>query len=207
MKNAIVLSLLAALSGCVSATVSEPSVCDTQSASWTVPTLPALPAGTNCAALPPIDGNAIPAVSTSVQVDFSSALHNVSNIADSLNVNITQLLLNTLGDAGHNADLNWVNSINVGIAVTGDAVHPLVELATYTAPDAGGVGDQLTFDVVLAGSQIFDYLSAGQVTLTFTLQAAPSITACDAYTLSQLSAIDGNIDICVSATGNFSKKL
>jgi hypothetical protein len=184
--------------GCAQGTVSEPSVCDSQSVSWdlTKTTLPnvvsPLPCQQVSATLPPF--------STTVPFNFSDALNSVSKVASNLHVAINQLMIDN-----PTADFSWVQNVDVKISrdsIPGDAP---VALASYTVPDAGA-GSELNINVVMSSDTIFQYLESGKLTLTITLSAA-TVNGCTVAALINMGKLNGTVHMCVSASGDVSKTL
>ena len=185
----------ACIISCVSATVTEPSACDTHAFSWTIPNLPAVPSG--------VSGTAtIPPVSTSTTVNFSDVLSKVSNVASNVQVGI-----NTLTIDNTNGDLSWVTSLEVDMTGS-DPTMPQQQLALYTS--SGSEAAQLTPTITASQSDVLRYFQAGQVTLTITLGPG-SGTVVDAATVTTLAGMSGtigtNLNTCMSLSGHFNKSL
>jgi hypothetical protein len=191
----VFLSVLTTCFGCVSATVSEPSLCDTQTVSF--------------GSIPPEVSQAIQAAQSSgvsiapqqvnlppqdVSYDFSSTLKKVSDIANDLQVDITQLVITNTGD------LNWVRSVSVQI--TGSAEDGSTQpapLATYST--TGQPGSELSVNVQMSGAELLHYLESGTITLDFSLSGEVSESNLPSGSLSN------TVNLCVSASGKFSKSL
>lgn len=169
-----------AMTGCVSGTVTEPSICDTA----TLGTIPASPIKglflTDLPFSPP-------------PFNFSSTVSKIQDVASGLSVDISQLTINNDGD------LDWVSNITVNIS---SETMPTVPFATYTNTnstlDAGpGAGrpHEITLDVQMDSATLLQYLSS-PVTLTFTISGeAPT----EAVTITNT--------MCISASGSFTKSL
>jgi len=183
------------MAGCVSATADEPSVCDSKNVVFDLPTLPSVPPNA------PSDYSAtIPSLSTTTtSVDFSTTLNKVSDIADSVQIAVNQLVL-----SNPNGQFDWVQNLSVSIN-DGDA-GPSVVIATYTASNVSGSAP-LTPTLVASNDTIFQYFKAGPVELTITLGSA----TVNASTLSMLESLNGNIgttiSICMDVNGHVSKSL
>jgi hypothetical protein len=203
MKTYTILGcLLLVCGGCINATVSDKSVCDSQSLSFPSPTLPAIPpAYSNIDAGVCSDFSvSVPSESTSVSVDLSSAISSLNNVVKSLSVNVTDLTIDN-----SNGEFDWVSGVTVQIS--GNDL-PMATLATYTMPD-GGASSELSPKIVMDSATIYNYLSSGKVTLTLTLQGQ-TVTACQALKVAADVADGGlssNVNLCVSGSGNFSKSL
>lgn len=130
------------LSGCTSATVTEPSVCD----QFDLGSLPASPVSVT-----------LPPTSFSHQVDFSGPISKLQSVADSLTTNISQLTMS------NNGDLNWLSEVDVSIQSSG---MPQAPLAVYMA--SGDPGSEVTLQIKMDSATILQYLSQ-PATLTFTV--------------------------------------
>jgi hypothetical protein len=144
MKNLLSLLLCVGLAGCVSATVTEPDVCDTAS----LGTIPASPVG---------GLNLPPVTFTTPSEDYSTVVSKVQSVASNLSADVSQLTID------NNGDLDWVTSVSVTI----NGPDMSVPLATY-ASDGQTPGSELVLDVVLDQATLLGLL-AQPFTLTFTI--------------------------------------
>jgi hypothetical protein len=198
MKTFLATALALCVGGCASATVSEPSACDSQSISFPTPSVPAIPSQYDSPSTCDAFSITIPSVSTTTSVDLSDTLSKLSDVTNKLSVTVTELTLDNSQGL-----LNWVPNVSVWVS---SSTLPMKQLATYTMPKSG-MPSQLNFDVVMSGSDVFNYFSSGNVTLTISLGSA-TVTACDAENLlANSSSLTTNLDLCVAATGSFSKSL
>ena len=185
MKTLLKLSLvsLLALSGCVSGTVQDSSICDVQSLN----SLPSLPVGVS-----PPPGFSVPPISFSQTVDVSSSLSKIKDVAKSVSATITQLSLSN--SAGN---FSWVGNVQIDIVSQNDPTdYPMTTLATYSAssPDQSSTLD-LTSQ--MTANQVYDYLASGPNTLYFTLSG---------NTLpSQTPELTGTV--CISASARVKESL
>ena len=180
---------------CATATVTEPSACDSQPVSFPTPAIPAV--NVNCSSLPSVT---IPSESTTTQIDLSNTLSKLQSVASNLNVNITNLSIDNT-----NGEFDWVSGVTVMVSAPN---LPMKQLATYTMPD-GGATSELTPQVTMSPSDVFNYLSSGPVTLTITLDGQ-SVTACQAQQALNAVADGGfntNVNLCLSASGTVTKTL
>src|SRR5258708_7535689 len=106
------------LSGCVQATVSEPSACDQKDVSFPLPPEPsdlaAVCADPSLVASAPQSWT-LPDQSTTTQVNFSDPLKKVSDLASDLKVQINQLFLDN-----NNAEFAAVSGVDVNAQVVDD---------------------------------------------------------------------------------------
>jgi hypothetical protein len=201
IKHGIGLSVVAFLVGaCVSAQVDEPSLCDTKSVSWNIPTLPPIPSqdeGVDCSSF----YATVPSTSTSTTFDFSDAVSKIDSVANSLSVVVNQLMIDNT-----NNDFSWVEAVNVSVSRNNVPNDTPVPLANYTMPDAGA-GSELNIDVVMPSSEVLQYLSSGPLTLTVSLVGGNNVSACEVEQLASMTSIDSTVHMCLSASGSFSKSL
>ena len=173
-KFVIVLGI-AAICACVTATVDAPNVCDTTSIG-TIPAAPAVLAGVS-----------VPPVSFSRPSDLSGTIKKISDVADGVNVSVTQLFLN--GDS----DLQWISQVDVSVN-GGTPDTPDAPLASYKSSGVDP-GNSINLTVQMDTNTAYRYLS-NPVTLTFTVAGqVPD------------QAVVLTNTMCVEATGNFSKSL
>jgi hypothetical protein len=209
MRTIVSLLTIAALSGCMSITATEPSICDGQSMTWAMPTIPAVPTkditwvNGNCKvvgtgyAIP-----VIPSVTQSITVDLSSGINQVTQNLDSYTINLTELALDNLSvtNFGDWATVNVVGSMEA----KGLPTHTF----SYAVPH--GVVTELTFDPGMTADEIVAYFSSGPVTLSFTLNIKLD-DACGAAqyveAFGKQTALTASADVCVSANGSVSKSL
>jgi hypothetical protein len=138
---ACLLSL--AMTGCLSAQVAEPSVCN----QFDLGTLPTTPVSI-----------ALPPTSFSVPVDFSGPISKLNSVADNLTTNVSQMTMS------NNGDLNWLSQVDVTIQ---SGSLPSAAFATYTATK--DPGPEVTLQIKMDSATILQYLSQ-PATLTFTVQ-------------------------------------
>lgn len=162
--------------GCVSATVDEPSVCDSQALTQ----LPSTPVQATVPGVVP--------VSFTQTLDLSSTLNKINNVADSVSVNVTQMLL-----ANSTGTMSWLQHVEVDIVAQGMQSAVLVQ---YDLQPGDRNATSLSLPVKMDGNTLYSYLSKGPVTLTFTLSgSAPS----------QVPNLSGTM--CLSASAKVSKSL
>src|SRR5665213_3589515 len=99
MKNLSALLLCLGLASCVSAQISEPSLCDTTS-------LGSIPAS-------PVAGIVLPAHTFTDTFDFSQTISKVTDVANQLTVGVTQLTVD-------GNDMSWVTGVTVSIEGSGN---------------------------------------------------------------------------------------
>ena len=179
------VGLMIAATGCVSATLSDDNVCDMQSIDFGQ--MPAIPAGT----LPSVSvAVSLPPQSTTM--NLSDSISKISNVADQLQIAITQLVITSAGDGG--SDLSWVKSVDVQIAGSAtDGSTPMMELGSADA--------SMQVQVKMSPDQVLHYLSSGPVTLTVALSGVVDTTTIPH------GEIINNVNLCVSVSGHFSKSL
>lgn len=211
----ITLSLAAlAATACVNVSVSEPSACVSQAFSYDLSYALSgfadqVPTGTTLTGLCADQSSApaglsflMPQLSTSATFDFSGALHDINKVSNSFNIAITQLSL-----ANTNDEFSFVNTVNVNITGA-PSTNPTVDsqvLATYSAPDAGP-STELNFTVSLPPANVQSLLQAGPVVVQAVLNNNPVslATVCGLVADGTLST---NLNMCVSADGNYKKTL
>lgn len=171
MKLLLPLIALMAIS-CANVTVDEPSICDSKSLSQ----LPSVPVGVTVP---------VGTVSTSFSqtLDLSSSLSKINNVANSVNITVNDLMLDN--SAGNMA---WVSAIEVDIAAQGMQSQVLSKY-TLTSSDQGS--SSITLPVTMDSDTLYDYLSSGPVTLTFTFSGSAT---------TQTPELSGSM--CVSATAS-----
>ena len=182
--------------GCVQANISDQSVCDGQSIMFVLPVLPPVPSGT----MGQVD---MPQVSTTTSVDFSSALSNVSNIANNVQVSINSMTIDN-----PNGELSWVHMLEVDMTGSPASQYPQTQLAIYN----GGGGSELTPTLTASADTVLQYFKSGQTTLTITLGSSAG-TMVDAATVSMLQGLPGYpnvssaVNVCMSVQGSVSKSV
>lgn len=203
IKHAIRLSIVGLLVGaCVSAKVSEPSICDTRAVSWNIPSLPTVPAQYQSALTCSQYSAMVPEASAPINFNFSDSINKVSNVANNLNINIDQLTLSS-----PKLPLDWVQGVEVWVPGSEDSGGTPQELATYEMPEGGTSDGTLNVKVIMAPNQILNTLEAGPVDLTINLMGGMA-TACDIETiLNAGSTLNGTVRMCVSVSGDFKKSL
>jgi hypothetical protein len=200
INSAIFAGLLMGV-GCVSVSVSEPSLCDSQPVSFPEPAdLSAVCSNSTVLTATGTSAHTLPPQSATTTFDFSSDLSKIDNVVNDLTLQVNQLVLDNTGN-----NFGFVKFVEVDIQGADQAKFPDIVLATYTAPTAG-VGSELNFVVNSDTNRILTYLEGGQVLLTITLTS-------DALTLSQACGyfsagdLSSNVHLCVDVGGKFSKKL
>lgn len=182
--------------GCASATVTEPSACDTQSVSFNSP-IPTLP-GVNCSTLPSVS---IPEVSKTTQMDLSDTVSKLKDLANNLNVDITSF---DIDNSQHQFD--WVNELDVTVS---SGTLPSALLAKYVRPSTGALAD-LQPQLVMSADDTLKYLSSGALDVTVTL-VSQTMTACQvlaaANALHNVSTVETSTTMCISASGQVTKSL
>jgi hypothetical protein len=212
----ITLSLAAlAATACVNVSVSEPSACVSQAFSYDLSYALAgfadqVPTGTTltglCAGQFPAQAAGLfflmPQLSTSATFDFSGALHDINKVSNSFNIAITQLSL-----ANTNDEFSFVNFVDVNITGA-PSTNPTVDsqlLATYSAPDAGP-STELNFTVSLPPANVQSLLQAGPVVVQAVLNNNP-VSLATVCALVADGTLSTNLNMCVSADGNYKKTL
>lgn len=163
MKTLLLLATLS-MTGCVSATVSDPSVCDT----FDLGSIPASPVSVS-----------LPPTTFSHQVDFSGVVSKIGDVANNIKTNVSQLTMN------NNGDLNWVSQVNVSIQ-SGDMPQAL--FATYTAN--GDPGAEVQLQIQMDSATIFQYLQQ-PATLSFTITGMTPTQPVD-FTNTMCVAVSGS---------------
>lgn len=133
-----------ALVGCTSATVTEPSACDTLM-------LGSIPAS-------PVGGVALPPVTFSSNFDFSGVISKVKAVSDNITTNVNQLTMD------NNGDLNWVSQVDVSIQAPGMQSVPFAQYKSNGDP-----GAEVALNILMDSGTMLAYLSQ-PITLTFTVQ-------------------------------------
>jgi hypothetical protein len=154
MKLLLPLVALMAIS-CANVSVDEPSICDSKS----LTSLPSVPVGVTVPS-----GISTPPISFSQQLELSGTLSKINSVADDVSVTVNQLVLdNTTGS------LAWVQYVEVDIATDGMPSQPVVK---FSPPPGSMNGSSIDLPVLMDPSTLYSYLSAGPVTLTFTLSGS-----------------------------------
>jgi len=205
MKNLTLLSfgLLAAAVAvnCVSATLSDSSVCDSQPVSFSEPD----GVSTACQALsgdPTLGASSFtaPPVSTSTTFDFSGALSDVNKAVSSLSVQVTQLMLEN-----PNHQFDSVSSVEIDISGSDTVKYPSVELAHYTAPSTG-VGNMMDFTLDMPNASLVSYLEGGQVSLNITVDNN-TMTLNQACSALNGGSVSTDIHMCLAVSADYKKSL
>jgi len=211
-KLAVILAAVA-MSGCVSATADEPSLCDSQQLSFTMPTIPAVPSkyitmvNGDCKDVGNYAVPVIAPITQSTTVDISDAINKVTQNLDSYSISLNQLALTALSvtDFGDWADVDVVATMSVANE-GGSSLPPFT--FTYTVPQ--GNVSELDFNPGLTPDQIIAYFSQGPVTLSFTFNIKLQ-DACSAATFTERFAtehvLSANANVCVGASGTVNKSL
>jgi hypothetical protein len=198
MKH-ILIAILMTLTGCASATVTEPSACQQKQVSFPVPAIPPVATGVDCHSLPSVT---IPSESTTTVVDLSGSLSKLKDIASNLNVAVTQFVVDNNNDY-----FDWVGELDVTVEGNG---LPSALLAKYTKPSAWS--SEMNVQVVMDSNDVLNYLSSGPLNMTLTLQSQ-TVDACSAqiqentWAQNNVSSLQTNATLCTSASGNVSKGL
>lgn len=198
----ICIALLAA-TGCVNVNVDESSACSNQNVSFALASAVSAFAPPALCNSPSVAASTatfqIPPQSAMTTFDFSSELNGISNAADNLSVLITQLVM-----SNPNKEFFFVSSIQVDIAGAPGS-YPQVELAMFTVDDFVAPSS-FAFTPTLPTATVLSYLESGPVTLTITLNSSP-ITLAQACTISNDTTASTMVNVCVNASGSFSKNL
>lgn len=139
--------LAASMMGCVSATVTEPSICESQALS-----LPSVPLS-----VPGAD----PTISTTQQMDLSGTFSKIKDVTDSVSIAVNQLVVDN-----SSGNMSWLNHVEVDIASQG---MPSKVMVNYDLKPSDQNSSSVNLPVVLDNDTLYSYLSKGPVTLTFTL--------------------------------------
>lgn len=202
----ILMGMLAAVIavGCASVTVKEPA-CDSKSVSFDVSDAMAqaesqLPSGATinsvCA-----DGGAsssntiqLPLLTTTIDFDFSGDLGKVGDVAKEVQVSVTKLTLDISNVVA------FVSHVEVDVQGTDTSAYPQVVLAIWDP------GVSLDAQIKMASPTLFSYLNSGAVTLTFTMTTLPVNMGQLCSMAAMSSVVSSSADMCVEASGTFSKK-
>jgi hypothetical protein len=207
MKTISCAIILSCLSGCISAQISEPSACDSKSVFFYLSDALSevqsqLPSGETISGLCAVNASAVtgsfqlPPLSTSTDFDFSSDLKKIDDVANSLTVQVNQLMLDNV-----NNEFGFVFSVEVDMQGQG---LPSVVLATYTASKT--MSSELNVDVKLNADKVLSYLEAGSVTLSVTLNSKP-VTLTQLCRLASMQSLGSAAHMCIAASGSVSKSL
>jgi len=173
--NKIMILPFLMLVGCIDANVSDPSICDT----FDLGTPPSFPVSV------PI-GVPLPTQTFTSNMDFSSSISKLSDVANNLTVNVSNLNLS------NNGDLAFITTMDVSISAVG---MPSVPFASYTNTTGSNPGPEVSMKVLVDSSTLLSYLEH-PVTLTFTVNGTiPTKTVSFENTM------------CVAVSGKFSKSL
>jgi hypothetical protein len=196
LKTSIIAAGVITTIGCITGSVSDDSVCGLQPITFTIPSLPSVPAGDACLGLGDVS---IPPLTTTTTIDFASDINKVvdSGIASKLTVGVKSLTIDN-----SQGDFDWVHSVDVQISTP---TLPQVDFATYTMTTA--TPSQLDINVNMPAETVLQYVESGPVILTITL-AADTISACAAEKLATMGGtLNSNIDVCITASATFNKNL
>jgi hypothetical protein len=190
MKTFLCSALFFAVAGCTSITADEPSACDTQSISWTIPALPSNQPSSNMI-------YTTPELSTTNVFNFSTVFSKFSDVANDLTASITEFVIDD-----KNGELTWANGIDV--MIQGQASDtPKIILASSESNVAG----HLNMDVKISNKDALHYIQSGSLTIT-TILAASKVSS---TTMSMLLNLNGTIaastTMCAGVSGKFSKSL
>lgn len=172
MNKLLILPFLLAMTGCFSATISDNSICDT----FNLGTPPSFPVAVD-------ESIPLPPQTFSSQMDFSSSISKLSDVANNLMVNVSNLELS------NNGDLTWISSLDVSISAAG---MPSVPFASYTGTGANP-GPEVSMRVLINSSTLLSYLEH-PITLTFTV-----------YGTIPTKTVSFENTMCVAVSGKFNK--
>lgn len=209
------LFLAVAAAGCITATVTEPAACDSKSVSFDLSDalasaesqLPPGAAGANLSQLcatggaPSVEVQAatettyqLPPLTTSTDFDFSGDLSKIDDVAKSVQMSVTKLMLDNTSGV-----LDFVSHIEVDMQTNS---MPVVVLATYDA--TSGTSTDLNVQVKASSDVILSYLESGDTTLTVTLDSKP-VDLSEVCVLATMPSLSTHADMCIKASGTFSK--
>jgi hypothetical protein len=176
----ILLSLASLmLLSCATVSVDEPSICDSRN----LEEIPTVPVGLSV----PV-GVKLPNISYSQQLDVSSTLSKITNVANSINVVVNQLVLNN-----STGNLSWMSYVEVDIAANNMANMPIVQ---YTLQPTDEDASSINLPLIIDPNKLLTYLSSGPITLTFSISASIP---------QQTPHLSGTM--CVAATATATKSL
>jgi hypothetical protein len=141
MKSILAIIMLSCV-GCVSATIEEPSICNTSH-------LGIIPAA-------PIANIQIQPVSFSIDVDFSSSLNKFSSVADQVNTTLNLLSLSS------SSDLQWISNASISIKTNNLQDVPL---GSYHN-NGNDPGKVINFQIEMDADTLVKYMQQ-PATLTF----------------------------------------
>jgi hypothetical protein len=197
MNKLASLLLLLPLISCVSATVTEPSVCDSDSLSFSLSSLPPIPPGFDAGAYSGLTYT-LPAYSQSTSFDFSKTLSKIADVDSNITVGFTTLTLDN-----PNGQFDWVQLLQVTMQSDTLPIIPLATLQSVT----GGTEINLLPSLQTTAATILTYFQSGKVTLTVTL--GPTVV--DEQTVQLLESLNGqistNVNVCLSASTQVTKSL
>jgi hypothetical protein len=182
MKTSILL-VIAMMLGCISGTGNE-TACDTQSLTWSLPSV----AGSGSYTLPAL-------TSPPITMDFSTTLNKISKVTKTLDATISSMTINNA-----NGEFDWVPSITVDIEGTSSAT-PRTTLAVYAR---SGNASSMDMAVLMDGTALLPYLESGPVSLTITLASGTVNQAVASKLGGQLTT---SVSTCIAVSGSISKSL
>jgi hypothetical protein len=176
-KLLILPFLLVSMTGCVTATVSDtnPGICDT----FDLGTPPSFPVSVG-------PGIPLPDQYFTTQMDFSSSISKLSDVANNLTVNVSNLNLS------NNGDLTWVDTIDVSISATG---MPSIPFASYENMTGTDPGPEVSMKVLIDSGTLLSYLEH-PITLQFNVNGTIPT-----------KQVDFENTMCIGLNGKFSKSL
>lgn len=195
LGSSLLVSII--LIACATATVTEPSACQSQAVAFAAPAVPAIPSQYQDSSMCSLFLVNVPAESTTVSLDLSDTVSQLNKVADSLNVNVTSL---TIDNSQHLLD--WTDQLDIFVQ-SKDGRLSMMKLAHYAK--VMPVPSSLEVLVVMSGNDMLKYLSV-PLTMTITINGT-SVTACQAEALMATGNINSSINLCVSADGTVSKYL
>ncbi len=196
LKNSIIAASTIAIIGCITGTVSDDSVCIAHPITFNIPAFPTPPANSICTQLPDVS---MPPVSTTTTINFASDIDKITDggLAAQLSLAIKSLTIDN-----SQGDFDWVHSVDISVS---SQSLPQADLATYTMN--GTASSELDIAINMSAADVVRYLEDGPNTLTITL-SSDTIPACTAQTLATMGGtLNSSIDMCVSASVSFNKKL
>ena len=147
MNKLLTLAACLLMTGCVTVSVDEPSICYSGSL--------------NSLGDPP---GPVPSFTFTQDVNISSTLNNINNVDNKTVINLTQLSLdNTTGD------MSWVNKIDVLISTQ---TLPSVSMIDFTLTSTEQQSSNINLPVQASEAVLNQYFNSGAVTLTFTLSGS-----------------------------------
>jgi hypothetical protein len=178
------------LAGCINISVAEPSVCETQLASFDLPPIPSVPSVNVTAD--------IPVFSQTQSFNFSSTLDKLTDITSAVNVMVQSLTL-----SNSNGEFDWVTYAQVSMSAPG---FPEMVLGTYNAT-ANNLGKDINLLPALQANPnvTLKYFEQNPLNLTITLgkgDGTPISLATAQKLESYNGVINSSIKVCLSASAS-----